>query len=279
MAEALTFGSLFSGIGGLDLGLEWAGMECKWQVEIEPYCLRVLEEHWPAVRRYKDVREVTKLEPVDLICGGFPCQDISAASSTATGIVGKRSGLWSEFKRLVGDIQPRFALVENVPTLRTRGLTLVLQDLWEVGYDAEWHCVPASAFGAYHERDRVWVIGYPAGWWDWQCIVPNADIDSEGRRTAGCIRPGGTPETGSQRQFTGSGLLRPIADPDGEPLVGAAIARGERHAWTVEPGVVRMVHGVPDRVDRIKALGNAVVPQVAEWIGRQIVKAAGRQDG
>ncbi len=114
----MKFGSLFSGIGGFDLGLERAGMECAWQVEIDEYCLKVLEKHWPSVSRYTDVRECGRdnLEPVDLICGGFPCIDISRAGKKE-GINGKDSGLWTEFFRIIGELRPQYAVVENVSDL------------------------------------------------------------------------------------------------------------------------------------------------------------------
>src|SRR5215510_9060927 len=114
----LTFGSLFAGIGGIDLGLERAGMECRWQVEIDPFCRQILAKHWPEVKRYDDIRKLaaSDLEPVDLMAGGFPCQDLSQAGKRA-GIEGTRSGLWFEFARLVRGLRPRYVLIENVPGL------------------------------------------------------------------------------------------------------------------------------------------------------------------
>jgi DNA (cytosine-5)-methyltransferase 1 len=152
----LTFGSLFAGIGGMDLGLERAGMVCRWQVEIDDYCRRVLAKHWPDVPKYGDIREVTggELERVDLICGGFPCQDISNAGKRA-GIDGERSGLWSEYIRLVRVLRPRYVLVENVAALLGRGIDRVLGDLAASGYDAEWDCIPAAAVGAPHLREAA----------------------------------------------------------------------------------------------------------------------------
>jgi len=156
-----TVGSLFAGIGGIELGLERAGMKVVWQVEKDPYALAVLEKHWPSVKRYADVREVgaRNLAPVDLICGGFPCQDISNAGKRK-GIAGERSGLWKEFARIIEEIRPRWTLIENVPALRSRGMEVVLRDLSARGYDAEWDCIPASAFGAPHRRDRLFVVAY-----------------------------------------------------------------------------------------------------------------------
>ena len=158
----LTFGSLFAGIGGFDLGLERAGMACAWQVEREPYAVRVLEKHWPNVRRHDDVCTFPPAEgnwAVDLICGGFPCQDISFAGK-GLGLAGKRSGLWVEMHRIIGELRPRYVIVENVAALLARGMETVLGDLSEIGYDTEWHVIPACAVGAPHRRERVWIVAY-----------------------------------------------------------------------------------------------------------------------
>src|SRR6266699_2059797 len=140
----LTVGSLFSGIGGFDLGLERAGMEIRWQVEIDSFCQQVLAKHWPNVKRYDDVRTVGahNLERVDVLCGGFPCQDVSCAGPR-TGIDGVRSGLWSEMVRVVRELRPRYVFMENTHGLLERGFGRVLGDLAEAGYDAEWACLAA----------------------------------------------------------------------------------------------------------------------------------------
>ena len=221
----MTFGSLFSGIGGMDLGLERAGMECKWQVEIKPYATRVLEKHWPGVKRYGDIRTVTDAEPVDLIAGGFPCQDVSRVGARI-GIEGSRSGLWSEYIRLVRLLRPRFVLVENVPGLLDGGIGRVLGDLAESGYDAEWRVLAASQFGHPHQRDRVFIL---------------ADSRCTGQRIIG-VR-----ELPKSETTDWQGLL--------------------------SPGGIRDTNGIPDWVDRVVACGNAVVPQIAEWIGRRILAA------
>lgn len=158
---SLTVGSLFSGIGGLDLGLERAGMTVRWQVEIDPFCNRVLRRHWPDVARFRDVREVAadELEGVDLIAGGFPCQDISGAGRGA-GLAGERSGLWFEFLRIVRELRPAWVLVENVPALRTRGADVVLGGLEEEGYATTAPVVGARHVGAPHRRDRVWIVAH-----------------------------------------------------------------------------------------------------------------------
>jgi DNA (cytosine-5)-methyltransferase 1 len=256
----MTFGSLFAGVGGFDLGLERAGMTCRWQVEIDPFCRRVLEKYWPHVARFDDVRTVTgcdvvsfgsavpcgdardycrnagsgqqhatshRLSTVDVICGGFPCQDISYAG-LGVGIGGERSGLWSEFARIVGELRPGYVLVENVPALLVRGLGRVLGDLATLGYDAEWDCVSAEDIGAAQTRDRVWVVAY-----------------SQGRYG-----------------LTDCSIL------------GRQEPSGMGTWWASEPGVVRVADGVPNRTHRCRAIGNAIVPQIAEWIGRRIMEAA-----
>ncbi|MCP4813462.1 MAG: DNA cytosine methyltransferase, partial [Planctomycetaceae bacterium] len=158
---AVTYGSLFAGIGGIDLGFDRAGMECRWQVEMDEHALKVLEKHWKGVHRERDVRECGKhnLDQVDVIAAGFPCQDISY-SGRGAGLDGDRSGLFFEVARLVCELRPKVVVLENVVALRTRGLDRVLGTLGEIGYDAEWHCIPAAAFGAAHIRDRIFILGY-----------------------------------------------------------------------------------------------------------------------
>jgi DNA (cytosine-5)-methyltransferase 1 len=160
----LSVGGLFSGIGGLELGLERAGMRVLWHCEQDPFCRAVLKRHWPDNPCFPDVREVRGAEVprVDVLCGGFPCQDVSAAGRRA-GILGERSGLWAEFSRLVRELRPRYVLVENVPGLLVRGLGDVLGDLADDGYDAEWDGIPAAAVGAPHLRARLWILAYPRG--------------------------------------------------------------------------------------------------------------------
>lgn len=243
----LKFGSLFSGVGGFDLGFERAGMACKWQVEIDDYCRRVLAKHWPNVPRYGDIKELTgeELEPVDVICGGFPCQPVSLA--------GKRLGqsderwLWPEFYRVVCTVRPRFVIVENVSGLLSDGLEYVLGDLAASGYDAEWQSIPASAFGAPHIRERIWIVAYPVSiGWNQRQIFSVHSGKSISKWTSGDkkINP-------NNHAWNGDSATSKLQ----------AIARN-----------VGMVDGVPARVDRLRALGNAVVPQVAEWLGRRIVE-------
>ena len=228
----MRFGSLFSGIGGLDLGLERAGMECAWQVEIDDYCTRVLEKHWPSVVKHREVEDVGghNLEAVDLIAGGFPCQPVSFAGKQKA--QDDSRWLWPQFSRIINELRPRWVFIENVTGLLHRGMGDILYDLSEGGYHAIWDTLPASAFGALHKRDRVYVVAYP---------------DSE----RGCLW-----------DYQGE-------DAEG---VGQSPRRSQFRYWDIEPEVGRVAHGVPSRVDRLRGLGNAVVPQVAEWIGRRIIE-------
>jgi DNA (cytosine-5)-methyltransferase 1 len=229
---------LFSGIGGFSLGLERAGMRTVAFCEIDPYCRAVLRKHWPNVPIHEDVRSLTSVRlintlqraswPIDVICGGFPCQDISEAGRGA-GIEGARSGLWRSFYRLIGELRPSYAIVENVSALAWRGLGTILGDLAEIGYDAEWSSVSACSVGAPHPRERVFIVAYPEG----------------GRR-----------EQRRRLQFEES---RDQA--------------WDLHHWRHEPEPPRVADGVPIRTHRNRALGNAVVPQIAEAIGRAILRA------
>ena len=331
-AKPLTFGSLFAGIGGFDLGFERAGMVCKWQVEIDDYANRVLAKHWPAVHRERDIRQcgAHNLQPVDVVCGGFPCQDISYAGLGA-GLDGERSGLFFEAVRVVRELQPRVVVLENVAALLTRGLDRVLGTLAAIGYDAEWHCIPAAAVGAPHIRDRVFVVAYRKGdgWQQGQSFAGGgaegiaqgeklrsgngcqdvADTDnkdkskheksprhSEQKRRATPTR--GKASRQEDRKASNNGTCRhgeALADTDSvanKTSQNAFTESPERHAWlgsagrsgpcrsasdwwATEPDVGRVADGVPNRVDRLRGLGNAVVPQVAEWIGRRIVEQQG----
>jgi DNA (cytosine-5)-methyltransferase 1 len=303
-----TFGSLFAGIGGIDLGLERAGWECRWQVEWDEFCQHVLAHHWPDVPRYGDITAVdwTGVERVDLIAGGFPCQPFSLA--------GQRRGkddvrwLWPEFATAVRLLRPRHVLVENVPGLLAGhgGMGDVLGDLARLGYDAEWDSVPAAAVGAPHLRYRVWIVAHAhdvgglglGGLFDG--FRPALGDDADGRRgPAAMADADGTglegrqlqPERADQRPAGAGGL----ADANRERQQAGRAERGhgvppsrsedDRHPtaggshgavgdwWLTEPDVGRVAHGVPGRVERLRALGNAVVPQVVEVIGRQLLAA------
>jgi len=250
----MTVGSLFSGIGGLDLGLERAGHRVLWQVESNAYCRRVLARHWPHVPCYTDVTTVTghDLAPVDLLCGGFPCQPVSHAG-LQKGTTDDR-WLWPHFARLLGVLRPSYALLENVPGLLTanggHAFGAILADLADCGYDAEWDCLPAAALGAPHLRYRVFLLAVLA--------------DADAQRLEGERADSDTERW--ERSAAGSPGLRGRASRFFDAQIGGQ--------WTVEPSVGRVAHGVPHRVDRLKSLGNAVVPQIAEWIGRRLNDAS-----
>ncbi len=258
---------LFSGIGGFSLGLERAGMRTVAFCEIEPFCRSILRKHWPDVPIYEDVRTLTADAlardgiAVDVICGGFPCQDVSHAGKRA-GLEGARSGLWSEYARLIGELRPRFVIVENVPGLLSLGMGTVLGDLAALGYDATWDCIPASAVGAPHRRDRVWVIAHAAS----DRAEFMADADGTPWRPSRDAIKGPCRETEGQRQ-------------DDQPGRSGCGADGGAGHWGVEPDVGRVAHGVPKRVDRLRGLGNAVVPQIPEMIGRAILETAPKEKG
>jgi len=365
----LTFGSLFAGIGGIDLGFERAGMVCKWQVEIDPYSQKVLAKHWPNVRRHDDIRTWPQpdTERVDVICGGFPCQDISYAGKGA-GLTGDRSGLFYELMRIVRDMGPGFVVLENVSALLTRGVDSVLGSLASLGFDAEWHCFPAAAFGAPHIRDRAFILAHASrelrdgiwigteqagrreptdcGWWEAEPAV-GGNLDgfpnfldrhigrglsyAESQRAVEGLRNVWDEHVAKtiQREAGGLGrvqtaeilfaLMREYAKGGRVPrqFVAGKEALGDELRYlrrrelasstpqgrepdeqfsgeypnalcdmprkialwdAFESGIDRVTTGVPRRVDRLRGLGNAVVPQVAQWIGARIVAAANDAD-
>jgi DNA (cytosine-5)-methyltransferase 1 len=248
---------LFSGIGGFSLGLERAGMRTAAFCEIEPYCRAVLAKHWPNVPCYEDIRDLSgqrlwddgNTVSIQVICGGFPCQDISEANTAWRGLDGDRSGLWSEYARIIGDLLPGYVIVENVAALLGRGLGRVLGDLAALGYDAEWHCIPASAVGAPHERDRLWIIAHPHASKRWPLI--GARI---GMAWQDAVQRAGQEDTGRFTSLPAPQWLqtwREVADALGR--VDDGISRG---------------------LDGYSAAANAVVPQIAELIGRAIMRAA-----
>jgi len=336
----MTIGSLFSGIGGLELGLEACRLgPVIWQAESDPYARAVLAKHWPTVRRYEDVREIdAQSPPPDIICGGFPCQDISNAGKRA-GIGGARSGLWSEFARIVRDLRPRVVFVENVAALVSRGLDVVLGDLAALGFDAEWGLFRASDVGAPNRRERVFVLAYTGrvGFeWIQSVAEPGccdsaapggddsvadaasergrglharprtegngaADADRSGEELADAIGEAGRPAPGFSVSSDGPAPFRDGAPQPGRRGSDVADTSGERgqarrtepadrqqgrpgtvdggHRFPPGPGVQwdgpqpairRGDDGVPRRVDRLRCLGNAVVPAQAALAWRTL---------
>lgn len=233
----LTMGSLFAGIGGFDLGFERAGFETVWQVEIDPWCRKVLAKNFPNAERFDDVRTVGahNLKRVDVICGGFPCQDISL-SGFGAGLDGERSGLWREMLRIIGELRPLFVAIENVSALLSRGLVRVLCDLAGIGFDAEWECLQAGHFGAPHERERVFILAYPH--------------EIHGQAGMGVEQDWPSP------LFAGGDCPRfPIWLQAADSFAG-------------------MDDGISSRIyfDRVGAIGNAVVPQIPELYARRIAQ-------
>ena len=315
---------LFSGIGGMSLGLEWAGMTTAAFCEIEPFPRAVLRKHWPLVPIYDDVRTLTadrlardRVGRIDLVCGGYPCQPFSRA--------GKQRGttdprhLWPEMRRIVGEVRPAWVLAENVAGHITLGLDQVLADLEADGYAGRAVVVPACAVDAPHIRRRVWIVARDRDRdRESACAVDAeaqgvpgdmADAKSVGRREG---RPSDAAEVARGRHADGGGFCATLAHahvqglegrkrggvreragefaagprgasvPDADSIAAGRFAepRGERGEWLAEPGVGRVAHGVPRRVDRLRGLGNAVVPQVVAEIGRAIIRdALGSSEG
>lgn len=242
MTSKLKILDLFSGIGGFSLGLERAGMQTVAFCEINPFCRKVLAKHWPEVPIYDDIRTLTAERlradgiSVDVVCGGFPCPDISVAGKGA-GLDGERSGLFFEAARIVRELRPRVVVLENVAALLGRGLGRVLGALAEIGHDAWWDCIPASAVGSPQLRDRIWIVAMPRG-----------------ERIEGFIEQA-------------LPWLRALPWRENERRAADWRNRPDLHS----PWLCRTSDAIPDRVDRTFALGNAVVPQIPELIGRAIL--------
>ena len=241
---------LFSGIGGITLGLERAGIRTVMMCEIDKKCRRVLTKHWPNVPIHDDVRTLPldQCRGVDLVCGGFPCQDLST-SGKMRGLNAEKSGLWWEMRRIVGELRPRYVLVENVRALlspRRPWFGTFLRSLAEIGYDAEWSCIPAPYVGACHPRDRIFVVAYPA----------------ERRR-----------EQGQDRVFQ-SGFHFPRRIHHRQAEVDRVVT-AKRRAYAPPGTPIRHDDdGLSRFVDGLRQLGNAVVPQISEAIGTAIMRHA-----
>jgi DNA (cytosine-5)-methyltransferase 1 len=320
----LTVGSLFSGIGGLDLGLERAGMRVIWQSEIDSYACRVLAKHWPEVPNHGDIKRVDWADVArpDVLCGGYPCQPFSLA--------GARKGeedprhLWPWVREAIRVLRPRYTILENVRGHLSLGGPAVIGEITALGYDAEWRIVSAASVGANHRRDRVIIVAYPNGGYapngrqrqavssqdrSWRDDGGGGDADSGEIAVRGtredsshvADRPGIGGHVGGSKQrrrtpgerqavqsqigTSGGTLADPISV--GQPLSSSGIFAGIQQFasdgetwrtiarnWEIEPDVGRVAHGIPNRVDRLKGLGNAVVPQVAEVIGRLVMAHA-----
>jgi DNA (cytosine-5)-methyltransferase 1 len=259
LKEKMNVLDLFSGIGGFSLGLERAGMRTVAFCEIDPACRQVLRRHWPEVPIFEDVTSLkgSDVGAVDGICGGFPCQDISGAGYGLGIAEGTRSGLWSEYARLIGELRPRFVLVENVAALLYRGMDRVLGDLAALGYDAEWQCIPASAVGAPHIRERIWILAYPGQEpWGFRGLLSRLACD-------GCEYPFLQGDRWREAQRSKDWELSALV-PGVHPRVAA-------DWWRHQSSVARTADGLPGQLDRNGQCGNAVLPQIPEIIGRAIM--------
>lgn len=238
---------LFAGIGGFTLGLERTKQfETVAFCENDKDCQKVLQKNWSTIPIFNNIEDLTneKLQEKNInpnvITGGFPCQDISNANinkEKTGGITGKRSGLWSEYARLIKEIKPSWAIIENVSAIRSKGLALVLQDLWKIGYNAEWHLISACSIGAIHRRERVFVIAYPNS--------ARLQRHSEGLEESSQICS--QVQISAMRSQTRKKEWLPIDKPPG------------------------MDDGVSRRAYRVRQLGNSVVPQIPEMLGKCIL--------
>jgi len=306
---------LFSGVGMFSYAWRKLGWETVAFVEIDKFCQRVLKKHWPDVPIYDDVREISYerlqgIGTIDLICGGFPCTDLSVAGKQA-GIDGKRSGLWSEFARIIGEFKPRWVVVENVAALLSgddgHWMGRVLGDLAKIGYDCEWHCIPAGnpdglSAGAPHRRERVWIVAYPNSKREQPKPTEVQRKNGEVSKRDYCSKPDNTSE---QRGYVADTLLerqqgqgQPIntvskkkaregqtdksfnvsqpqvrsTEPSMGLLAHGITAELSRSRWLPEPGIGRVATEVPDRVNKLKALGNGLVWQIPYAIGKAIME-------
>ena len=241
-------GSLFSGIGGFDLAARNVGFKNIWCCEIDPLCQEVLRAHFPESELHSDITTFLKPKKVDIISGGFPCQDISNAKTwnsggkfKGDGIKGKRSGLWTHFARIIAIVKPKYVVIENVPALTKKGFEKVLYDLAVIGYDAEWTIISAAEFGAPHLRKRLWIVAYPIG---------------IGREHEGIIFSDEFREQIPQSSKWESS--RTIRRADGKKTLPKSFG--------IHDGVSRKL----DDAQRITALGNSIIPDIAEFIFERI---------
>ncbi len=272
MKERLTVGSLFSGVGLCDLGLEWAGMKHRFFCEVDPFCRSVLRRHWPGLPIYEDVRNLRgeNLPHPDVLCGGFPCQDVSLAGKRKGITEGTRSGLWYEYVRLIEEIRPKYVIAENVPGLLAAGIETVLQELAEIGYDAEWEVLSASAVGAPHRRERVFLVAYPHGRW----------VDPEhGILSALVGNMGKSYEPRFVSDWLGIRIDRTSRASVREAFGGCVLHRvDDGHSRGMDrPESVKLLPRelVPVWVRRLKALGNAIIPHQAYAVASCILEAEG----
>jgi len=302
----MKMGSLFSGIGGIELGLERAipGLQTVWQVEKEEFCRSVLERHWPNTKRYNNVRTIGahNLEPVDVICAGFPCQSISVCGNMEGLENEEKSGLWWHVHRLVSEFQSighqPILVLENVANIIRVGGPDVVGSLAAIGYDIEWTIISAAQCGAPHLRRRWFAVAYPStiGYYMQNAMAfgelvdgrwTTANTNQVGSRTSDTVQSGrssthvhdtegSTYNTNSQRVKEQPIWSESVGTSQQSQCGSSQTPRPQQNHWQGFPTqspVRRRDDGISHRVDRLRALGNAVVPQCAEWVGQQIVKS------
>lgn len=264
--------ALFAGAGGGILGGKILGWRTIAAVERDAYAAAILAQRqndgilrpfpiWSDVSTFDGTRWRGR---VDVISGGFPCQDISSAGRGA-GIEGERSGLWKEFARIICEVRPRFVYVENSPILTSRGLGVVLGDLASMGYDAEWGVLSAGEVGADHERERIWILAYSNSMRELQ--QEGGERDKRRWISDCCKEIPNTTSIGQQRQ--GWPIKRSDTEAEGERKANHIISNS---GWAAEPNVGRMANGVAFGMDRLKAIGNGQVPIVAAIAYKQLYK-------
>lgn len=263
MKTTLTYGSLFTGVGGIDIGFDRAGMECLWMCEKDKFCQKVLRQHWPKIKLYEDILDVDEsVDRPDVLCGGFPCTDISVVNTKGKGLDGENSGLWFEYLRVIRLLRPRYILVENSPNIFTRGFNRLLGGLASLRYNAEWQILSAAQFRGCHLRRRIFVVAYPHDMLEQnrqeteRCRVERFDhgIPGEEEDTGSCI-------SGSEEVAT---------------VFPTVFTRELASRWEPKPRAFRVDDGSTSRTHRVKAIGNAVVPAISEYIGKLILDHANK---
>ena len=270
---------IFSGLGGFSLGLERAGMRTLAFCEIDKHCQKVLKKHWPSTPIFDDVKEIKGQllkGSIDLICGGFPCQDISVGGKQK-GIHGSRSGLWKEYARLIKEINPRWAIIENVENLRKSGLVTVLNDLAAIGYNAQWYTLSAiGTCGLPHKRKRLFIISYPSSKRFDECIGEGRHLQVDGEWDDKKILLENSGEKGIENEGCLSESWQTCPILSRRAVVDFRNSQPDHR--TIVSSVRRVIDGIPSkshearRKQRIKQLGNSVVPQIVEFIGKRIME-------
>lgn len=298
---SIKIGSLFAGIGGFELGCEraWPNSETIWQVEQNPFCQSILSKHWPKAKIYNDVRDITinNVELVDVLLGGFPCQDISVAGQQKGVHDGKKSSLWWEMHRIISEIRPRVVIMENVSNIIRLGGADVIGSLAQIGYDCEWTVIRASDFGACHKRARWFCVAYPNGLG--HQTSKNKSLRSKSPRegiwdvTTDRSLCGSIPNTNATRDKTITQLSQRVekmekiqnGDSFGRSSLFENGDNSRSSDWErceIEPIICGVDDGVSNWMDRdtkrqhnqrLMALGNAIVPQCSQWVAEQVLQS------